>query len=91
MIDGRSKQALVRITENDRSIHLHINTCLRASLLEKQEQAGSNPQPFLCEKLDFKPYLYTRTLIAELHCHLSDRAATACELKLFDHLLHQHF
>lgn len=43
MIDGRSKQVLVRITETDQSIHLHINTCLGASLLKKQEQAGSNP------------------------------------------------
>lgn len=50
MIEGRSKQDLVRITENDESIHLHINACLRASLLEKQEQAGSKPQLLLCTK-----------------------------------------
>lgn len=50
MIEGRSKQVLVRITENDQSIHLHINTSLSASLLEKQEQAGSKSQPLLCTK-----------------------------------------
>lgn len=82
MIEGRSKQVLVRITENDQSIHLHINTCLRASLLEKQEQAAPTLNHCFVRSLDFKPCLYTRTLIAELHCNLSDRAATACELKI---------